>query len=423
MAWKPWPKVEPRSLAHYVTRDAVNIFYIGMRPDDRRLLAKAIYEALVAQNITYASEKYDPDAAIQLIRAPDEVLFGPREGTCLDLSLLFCGLCMGFELLPVLILLEGHALAAISLERGLRGWDEYGRTEIDDGDINSIEHFYRGLLLNREPLRKLVDEQRYLILECTGFAYSKITHGSTPEEQDREGGVLSFEKAVEIGRKQLDDASRPFQFALDIASLHYRWRIEPYTFLRKDFTDMVDIVGEVSGSIRAVVPLLQDQREKIRQALKDTYLIFNTTLNMVILRLGEILKISDAGTFLNEAADLDNYDGWTNAERAFRVCSSLRENLKKTEELVEEFKKTPGVKDIKEWDSLLNFMREILNTELQVGQFIAQQFHQHANDARSAGLDEQKIRFVRNELKVFHDSLESTREQLIQQEVDSYNIV
>lgn len=71
-------------------------------------------------------------------------------------------------------------------------------------------------------------------MECTGFAHSDALEQAAeawPETQNRVGGVLSFERAVEAGRKQLDSASRPFQFALDVAVAHYDWRVEPYTVL------------------------------------------------------------------------------------------------------------------------------------------------------------------------------------------------
>ena len=55
------------------------------------------------------------DDEAQFIRKPNEILSGNKEGTCLDLALLFCGLCLGHKLLPIFVLLENHALVAISL--------------------------------------------------------------------------------------------------------------------------------------------------------------------------------------------------------------------------------------------------------------------------------------------------------------------
>ena len=178
------------------------------------------YEALTPLKISYAPEKYDPQEERQQIRTPAEILDAPKEGTCLDLSVLFCGLCLGFDLLPLLIVIEGHAFVAVSLERGLREWMDFGRRE--------IQHFDRGLIEDPEPLRLLIDQQSYLALECTGFAHSERLHGSEPEKQDRSNGVLTFERCIVAGRKQLEIAARPFRFALDIASLHYQWGLPPF---------------------------------------------------------------------------------------------------------------------------------------------------------------------------------------------------
>jgi hypothetical protein len=86
------------------------------------------------------------------------------------------------------------------------------------------------------PLRELIDnDHAFLAVECTGFAHSEAlgqdAGRSWPEGQHRDSGLLSFERAVETGRRQLDCAGRPFQFALDISVAHYDWRVEPYTVL------------------------------------------------------------------------------------------------------------------------------------------------------------------------------------------------
>jgi hypothetical protein len=180
---------------------------------------RAIYEALKGCGIRYALEEYHPSQALQTIRTPYQILESPREGTCLDLSLLFCGLCLASELLPVLIIIDGHALAAVSLTHGLRDWNGYrpGRDLFDDSPLEDVE-----------PLRNLIDDGNFLTIECTGFAQSTELGGSgtdKPETRHRTDGVLSFDQAVLVGREQLD---RPFRFALDLAVAHYGWRIEPH---------------------------------------------------------------------------------------------------------------------------------------------------------------------------------------------------
>lgn len=226
LTWPEWSRVDDRGLARYVTPQAsrwlappINRFDLGGEPDRQRIIARAIYDALLDRDIRYAFEEYHPSRTLQVIRTPPEVLTTRREGTCLDLAALFCGLCLANELLPILIVIEGHALAAVSLTSGVRDWNGYrlGR-----------ELFAIGPLTDAQPLRELIDEEAFLAVECTGFAHSgQLGQGDdTPESQHRTDGVLSFDQAVRAGRQQLD---RPFQFAIDVAVAHYGWRIEPYT--------------------------------------------------------------------------------------------------------------------------------------------------------------------------------------------------
>jgi hypothetical protein len=218
--------MDDRGLARFVTPHAnrwlplpISRFDVEDGPDRQRIIVSAVYDALRHQNIHYSLEEYHPSEALQTIRTPPEVLVSPKEGTCLDLAALFCGLCEANELLPILILIQGHALVAISITHDLRSWNvpRPGR-----------DLFATGPLMDMSPLRELVDNGSFLAVECTGFAHSErlgVAFGNRPEAGNRTGGTLSFEDAVSIGRRQLE---RPFQFALDIATAHYAWRIEPY---------------------------------------------------------------------------------------------------------------------------------------------------------------------------------------------------
>jgi hypothetical protein len=232
MSWEPWSRKNPNNLVRYVTPLANRWlpldrsgFDLERQPDGRRRLVEAIYNALLEKQIQYALEEYHPSALLQIIRTPAEVLVSPRRGTCLDLAALFCGLCLSYDLLPMLIVTEGHALAAVSLTHGLRqrhyrpgrGWFENDR------------------LTNQAPLREQIEENSLLAVECTGFAYSEalgqVSGDPFPESVGRERGVLPFDRAVAAGREQLDCSRRPYCFALDVAVAHYDWRLEPYSVI------------------------------------------------------------------------------------------------------------------------------------------------------------------------------------------------
>jgi hypothetical protein len=249
MAWQ-WSKYNPKDLARYVNGNAANLVRLAenrhdltQKSEGRRQLLEAIYNTLVnrEKKVRYALEKYHPSEAIQPIRTPVEILNSPGEGTCLDLAVLFCGLCLGNELLPLLIVLENHALVAVSLTHDLQEWGALDRQERDffrDGEP----------LTDADQLHELIDSDTYLALECTGFAQSESLSESKTEGVGRVNGFLPFERAVAAGREQLDHQA--LRFALDIAVAHYSWRLEPLDIPKPDarYTPEIDEVPSPSST-------------------------------------------------------------------------------------------------------------------------------------------------------------------------------
>ena len=187
----------------------------------------------------------------------------------------------------------------------------------------------------------------------------------------------------------------------------------------KIFTDLIDAFGKVAGGMKAIVNLPKAEREAMRHTLDESYRLIDTTLNMVIIRLGDI-QLQPTDDLLREVARLDNYNEWMQAEREFRLCRSLRVALRETETLAG---RLAGAVSAKDWDALLLQMQTILATEGEVALFISQQFQQLANDARSAGQNPGLIQGVRDALTAFHASLVKERHELIKQELKLYGIV
>ena len=258
LAWPPWSRMDDRGLARFVTPQAsrwlalpISRFDEASELDQRRIIAQAIYDALKDRDIRYALEEYHPSGGLQTVRSPPEVLTSPREGTCLDLAALYCGLCLAYELLPILIVIEGHALAAVSLTHGVRDWNGYrpGRELFAEGPIRQVQ-----------PLRDLIDQESFLVIDCTGFAHSsRFGQGNDdePETQHRTGGVLTFDQAVDVGRQQLGLAGRPFQFAIDIAVAHYGWRIEPHPLQMLPGASMTSIFRLLATAPAPLTPHLK----------------------------------------------------------------------------------------------------------------------------------------------------------------------
>lgn len=188
----------------------------------------------------------------------------------------------------------------------------------------------------------------------------------------------------------------------------------------KLFTDLVNALGTVATKLKSIIDLPKAEREKIRQTLDETYRLIDTTLNMVIIRLGDVLLQSTDERFLAEAARLDNYHEWMQAEREFRLCRSLRVALREMETLAG---RLTGAVSTKDWDALSQQMQAILATEGEVAVFISGHLQELASEARSAAQDAQRSRSVRDALAALRASLVSERQELIQQELALYDFV
>jgi hypothetical protein len=230
MSWRPWPKTETGGLARYVLPSAATDLLVPAQPaelpnqpESRRALVEAIYAALVSRGITYRLEDYHPDLDRQRIRPPGQVLDVPRIGTCLDLAVTFCGICLGHNLLPLLIVLGDHAFAAVSLS--------HTRAESQSRTRKERALFDNGVLHADRvgDLRTLLDEHDggFLPVECTGFARAASLSASRPEGRNRERDYLSFPSAVAAAREHLDAGGRRLLFAIDVATLHDAGYVPP----------------------------------------------------------------------------------------------------------------------------------------------------------------------------------------------------
>ena len=119
-----------------------------------------------------------------------------RRGTCLDLAVLFAGLFLGAELLPLLIVFEDHAVVAVSQTRGRRDIHAPSRRE--------RSYFEAGTLTDHSQLVDLVETSGQLVLECTGASFAEGLSADWPEGQKRQAGFMSFDRALKSGMAQLE---------------------------------------------------------------------------------------------------------------------------------------------------------------------------------------------------------------------------
>lgn len=224
---EPWSRYDDRGLARYITIEGNGGFDLKLdrqvesaTPEGRLRIARAIYDEFLSRKIRYANERYHPSDILQPIRTTEEI-FSEHEGTCLDLAALFCGACLSYELLPVIVVLDGHALAGVLLTHTLPDWNAIrpGRALFEDSPLT-----------DETALRGLIEGKILALIECTGIAlasqFDAHPDAACPETIGRANDVMSFDRALAAGTEQLA-SPRHLLFALDIAVAHFAWRIAP----------------------------------------------------------------------------------------------------------------------------------------------------------------------------------------------------
>ena len=186
------------------------------------------------------------------------------------------------------------------------------------------------------------------------------------------------------------------------------------------FSDLIDALGKVIGGLKTLSGLPKGERDKYRQVLDDTNQLVIATLTMIILRLGDVLRIDKDDDFLTAVYGLDNSKEWLEAERAFRLCKSLRVAVNEAGNLGT---RLAGKIAVGDWNALLGQMEQILQGEERLAEYITAHFDKLATKARAAKPGTQGATDVRTAVEQMIGALKQEREQLLRQEVELLNIV
>lgn len=247
-----WSKISPRDLARFVDPSLVDGLVLGpdagaalADPDSRDLVIRGLYDAIAGTGLYYALEEYDPNKHVQIVRRPDQVLRPGGLGTCLDLAVLFSACALSVDLLPVLVVLEGHALVLVSRRHRARDATAHDRSE--------QVFFDAGVLTDSAKLRQLVDSGAYVAIECTGAAALHLQQPrEEPEFQGRDHRhLLSAAAAYDAGNAQLSWPSRPLTFALDVVTLQQVHGIGPLRLEPRVHGERVELDPSPAEGVRA----------------------------------------------------------------------------------------------------------------------------------------------------------------------------
>ena len=137
--------------------------YQTRNPNNVKLQMAAIYGALQKQGIIYNNPPASYEVIGQRIRMPHIVL-EQKQGTCLDLSVLYLSCLEAVRLFPLIFFIKGHAFCGCWLEE-----DTFADCVIDD--VSAIE-------------KRIVEgAEELLLVECTDFV---------------SGENIDFDRAVKI---------------------------------------------------------------------------------------------------------------------------------------------------------------------------------------------------------------------------------
>lgn len=171
-----------------------------------RRQASYIYRALADCGLHYISSPASFEPSGQKIRIPHHTLHETeKQGTCLDLAILYATCMEAASINSVIVVIPGHAFAGVWLE---------------------AKSFSKGMVSGSAVTGSLLEEMKknFIPVECTTFTdNSKVT----------------FEQAVEIGNRNLTECS----YVIDVAASRDEGYVPIYTYVDQPICGNGDDAG------------------------------------------------------------------------------------------------------------------------------------------------------------------------------------
>ena len=181
------------------------------------------------------------------------------------------------------------------------------------------------------------------------------------------------------------------------------------------FMDLINNIASLFKVFNDVKTFPKKEREKYHAIMEENFQLIQSVLNMVIVRLGDILIETDEVTFKREVINLGNYNDWLEVERQFRLCNSLRQARRETEDLWSVVK---GKISAKQWDEFMSLISNVLDYEGESASYISQKFNDFSNQSHSKSMND-----LKDEISKMRTQLMTERRALIELEVNMYNLV
>ena len=236
-------------------------------------IGSAVFAALERMNINYVNPPAGFEQTGQRIRLPDDVL-AHREGTCIDLAVLYASAMESVRVNPLIFISAGHAFAGFWIE------DEHSPDPV----------FY-----DASGVTRLVRNNKICAVECTAFTNA---------------APVSFESARRAALKRLDDAEN-FVCAVDVRRA--RFTIKPLPTRRMVDGEWVvdrEEAEEATSAPSAAGAVYEDPAPKGPATRVDAWkrdlldiTNRNSLLNMKNGAKAIPLMVADVGGFENLLAD------------------------------------------------------------------------------------------------------------------------
>lgn len=250
--------------------------------------AEYIYRALMNCNIHYISAPASFEVYGQKIRIPHQVLHeGSKQGTCLDLAVLYATCLEAASLNAAVILIPGHAFTAVWLEDSF-----LYPTLVKPSNMNENEWKNSMALL--------------LPVECTTFT---------------DGSSVEFASAVSIAQNNMSKCN----YLVDITSARNEGIVPVYTFTDKPICKKEEknfLHEEYSNTKKSKLEILRDQAMDITAR--------NYLLNCEANHLNLSLKV-DADAFFKGKVDAKEILGQNSKTKPLReLFSKSRQNMRES---------------------------------------------------------------------------------------------
>ncbi len=183
-----------------------------------------------------------------------------------------------------------------------------------------------------------------------------------------------------------------------------------------DFGFFNTLIGNLDGAVSAIKSdkdSIKKNREKIFDALEEFYCLASSTLNLVMVRLTNMLKQNEGDEFVSEFSKLGKPEEWLKAQNNFKFCNSI---MKMKTDAYDVISTPSNSADSRKWKSYLVKVNEVFTDEDALALFLSGKFSVYFSSVKKEGLDVSNPDSARKLVFDLRNLLKNERRMLITQE-------